>query len=110
MNQRVVIKIGSGSPDTGYPAAVQIGDEGRVPRVGAQAYLPPAPDLPLLYQQWQQSYRQLGHAYRIEVLEGVTNVSAIANAETCLALSRQLRDRLHHCSTATTSVPFAKRF
>ena len=96
MNQRVVIKIGSGSPDTGYPAAVQIGDEGRVPRVGAQAYLPPAPDLPLLYQQWQQSYRRLGYAYRIEVLEGVTNVSAIADTETCLSLSRQLRDRLHH--------------
>ncbi len=96
MNQRVVIKIGSGSIETGYAAAVQISDEGLAPRVETQAYLPPAPDLPLLYRQWQQSYWQLGLSYRLEAHGGVTNVSAIADTETCLALSRQLRDRIHH--------------
>ncbi len=96
MNQRVVIKIGSGSIETGYAAAVQISDEGMAPRVETQAYLPPAPDLPALYRQWQQSYWQLGLSYRLEAHGGVTNVSAIADTEACLTLSRQLRDRIHH--------------
>ncbi|MGB3294142.1 MAG: CHASE2 domain-containing protein [Phormidesmis sp.] len=96
MNQRIVIKIGSGSIETGYAAAVQIGDEGMAPRVETQAHLPPAPDLPLLYRQWQQAYWRLGLAYRLEAQGGITNVSAIADTETCLTLSRQLRDRIHH--------------
>ena len=95
-NKRVVLKIGAGSLAIGYAAAVQIGEEGTVPQVEIQARLSPAPDLPELYRQWQQSYWQLGAAYRIQAIEGVTNVSAISNAEQCQTLSRQLRDRVHH--------------
>lgn len=96
MNQRIVIRIGSGSIETGYAAAVQIGSEGMAPRVETQAYLPPAPDLPRLYRRWQQAYWQLGHTYRLEAQGGMTNVSAIADQEACLSLSRQLRDRIRH--------------
>ncbi len=95
MNKRIVIKIGSGSIETGYTAAVQIGDEGAAPQVETQASLPPAPDLPALYQRWQQSYWQLGLPTRLEARDGVTNVSTISEAEYCRRLSRELRDRVH---------------
>jgi len=94
--KRIVIKIGAGSLETGFAAAVEIGDEGASPQAETQATLPPAPDLPALYQQWQQAYWQLGASYRLEALDGVTNVSTIADREQCRALSWKLRDRVHH--------------
>ena len=94
--KRIVIKIGAGSLETGFAAAVEIGDEGAAPQAETQATLPPAPDLPELYDQWQQAYWQLGSRYRLEALDGVTNVSAIADVEQCRILSWKLRDRVHH--------------
>ena len=95
-NKRVVLKIGSGSLEIGYAAAVQIGNEGMAPQAEIQARLSPAPDLPGLYRQWQQSYWQLGSAYRIKAHKGVTNVSAVSDIERCRELSQKLRDRVHH--------------
>ncbi|MGB7247896.1 MAG: CHASE2 domain-containing protein, partial [Phormidesmis sp.] len=95
MNKRIVIKIGPGSIETGYTASVQIGDEAAPPHIETQATLPPAPDLADIYQRWQQSYRQLGAAYRIKVHDDVTNFSVISDIEDCRSISRQLRDRTH---------------
>ena len=95
-SKRVVLKIGSGSLETGYAAAVQVGEEGRAPQAETQARLSPAPDLPGLYERWQQSYWQLGSAYRIKAHKGVTNVSSLSDIERCRALSRELRDRVHN--------------
>ncbi|WP_121971042.1 CHASE2 domain-containing protein [Leptolyngbya sp. BC1307] len=96
MNKRIVIKIGPGSIETGYTAAVQIGEEGMPPQVETQAHLLAAPDLPDLYRRWQQTYRLLGLPYRLEAHSGVTNVSNISQVEACRTASRDLRDRLHH--------------
>ena len=95
MNKRIVIRIGPGSIETGYSATVQIGDEGAAPQVETCACLPPAPDLPVLYQQWQQSYWQLGLSTRLEAQDGVTNVSILSDMEHCRRLSRKLCDRIH---------------
>ncbi len=95
-SKRIVIKIGPGSLESGYTAAVQIGKEGLNPQAETQATLPPAPEVRDLYRRWQQAYGQIGAIYRIRPLAGVTNVSDVAARETCQALSRRLRDRLHH--------------
>ncbi len=95
MNKRIVIKIGSGSIETGYIATVQIGEEGTTPRVETQAHLLPAPDLPDLYQRWRQSYWLLGSSYRLEAHSGATNISNTLQVANCRAASRDLRDRLH---------------
>ena len=94
--KRIVIKIGAGSLETGFAAAVEIGNEGEAPQTETQAALPPAPNLPGLYAQWQRAYWQLGSSYRLEARDGVTNVSAVADVEQCRALSWKLRDRVHH--------------
>jgi CHASE2 domain-containing sensor protein len=96
VNKRIVLKIGPGTLDTGYVAAVQIGEEGLPPQIETHAHLSPAADLPDLYRRWQQSYRQLGLPYRLEAHSGITNVSDVSALENCRVHSRQLRDRLHH--------------
>ena len=96
MNKRVVIKIGTGTIQTGYAATVQIGSEGLPPQAETQARLPAAPDLPVLYQRWQQAYWQLGLPYRLEAIGGVTNVSHASELEQCRLLSHQVRERVHH--------------
>ncbi len=96
MNRRVVIKIGTGTIQTGYVATVQIGAEDLPPQAEMQARLPAAPDLPVLYQRWQRAYSQLGLPYRLEAIGGVTNVSDVSELEQCRLLSHQVRERVHH--------------
>ncbi|MEO1621228.1 MAG: CHASE2 domain-containing protein [Cyanobacteria bacterium J06632_3] len=108
-HKRVVIKIGAGSLATGYDAAVQIGEEGTPPQVETVAHLPPAPELRSLYEQWQQSYRQLGLPYRIKAQSGVTNFSDISAIEQCRARSQQLRDRIHHWLNSAPFQPIREK-
>jgi len=96
VNKRIVIKIGPGSLETGYAAAVQIGDENTIPQAETEAHLPPAPDLVGLYEQWRAAYWQLGLTTRIKAKDGVTNVSTASDIEYCRMLSRRLRDRVHN--------------
>ena len=108
-NKRVVLKIGPGSLETGYAAAVEIGEEGMAPQTETRGRLSPAPDLAGLYRQWQQSYWQLGAAYRIKAEAGVTNVSTVSDMERCRTLSWQLRDRVHHWLNEKTFQPIREK-
>ncbi|MEO1446653.1 MAG: sensor protein Chase2, partial [Cyanobacteria bacterium J06635_11] len=96
MNKRIVIKVGEGSLQTGYATTVQIGEENLPPQAETQARLPPAPELRVLYQQWQMAYRRLGgllsSGYRLEAQDGVTNVSDFSDKARCQQLSQRLRD------------------
>jgi CHASE2 domain-containing sensor protein len=57
--------------------------------------LPPAPDVPGLYQQWQRAYRQLGVATRLNAPDNqVKNVSRAASREACQQAAKRLCDRL----------------
>ncbi len=94
MSKRIVIKIGAGTIETGYVAAVQIGNEGVTAQAEVQARLSAAPDLPGLYQRWQDSYRQLGLSYRLAAIASPTNVSYASEMERCRSLSNQLRLRV----------------
>ncbi|MEL6160200.1 MAG: CHASE2 domain-containing protein [Cyanobacteria bacterium J06623_5] len=107
--KRIVIKIGAGSLASGYSAAVQIGEEGLPPYVETPAHLPPAPELLALYQQWQQSYWDLGLPYRLEARSGVTNVSDVSKIEHCRAVSRQLLNRVHHWLNSQAFQPIREK-
>lgn len=100
VNKRIVIKVGEGSLQTGYATTVQIGEENLPPQAETQARLPPAPELHVLYQQWQLAYRRLGgllsSGYRLEAQDGVTNVSDFSDKARCQQLSQRLRDYVHH--------------
>ncbi|MBE9199445.1 MULTISPECIES: CHASE2 domain-containing protein [unclassified Nodularia (in: cyanobacteria)] len=59
MSKLVVLKLGTGSFEAGFPVTLQIGDENVRPVVEITGELPPDSDIPLCYHQWQSIYCQL---------------------------------------------------
>jgi hypothetical protein len=57
MGKLVVIKIGEGSFEEGFPVTLEIGEEGAAFPPSLNGNLPPEPQLPLFYNQWQSEYR-----------------------------------------------------
>ncbi len=76
MGKLVILKFQDGSFEQGFAVTLQIGYEGDRPSTEITGKLPPLPELPLYYSDWQSSYRQLGNRYRLSAnKEQVTNVS-----------------------------------
>lgn len=59
LGKLVVLKLGTGSFEAGFPVTLQIGDEDFRPIVEITGELPPNLDIPLVYHQWQSIYCQL---------------------------------------------------
>ncbi|MEP0852961.1 MULTISPECIES: CHASE2 domain-containing protein [Cyanophyceae] len=93
MSKLVVLKLGDGSFDNGFPVTLQIGDDGSRPFTEIIGKLPPAPEIPQHYNIWRLAYRRLGANYRLEAKPGqLTNVSKI---EDCTLAANVLRLRLN---------------
>lgn len=89
MAKLVILKLGEGSFEQGFPVTLQIGEEGTRPAIETTGKLPPAPDLPLCYRNWQSSYRQLGLRSRLSAPPvQVTNVSL---NQDCSSTAQHLR-------------------
>ncbi|MEY3866936.1 MAG: hypothetical protein RLZZ338_827, partial [Cyanobacteriota bacterium] len=56
MGKLVVIKIGKGSFDQGFPVTLYIGEEGAPFPASLDGNLPDEPQLPLLYDEWKLEY------------------------------------------------------
>lgn len=94
MGKLVVLKLGEGSFEQGFPVTLQIGEDERSPSVEIAGRLPPAPELPQYYESWALSYRRLGLRSRLESsARQVTNVSKLEN---CGNAAQLIRDRLNH--------------
>ncbi|MEG4271984.1 MULTISPECIES: CHAT domain-containing protein [unclassified Microcoleus] len=55
----VVLKIGNGDFERGFPVSLQIGEDGFHPFTEPRGQLPPAPDIVTHYTCWQSSYRRI---------------------------------------------------
>lgn len=90
MGKLVVLKLGDGSFEQGFPVTLQIGEDGDRPSLEIKGNLPPAPEIPQYYSTWSSAYRRLGARYRLEAKAGiVTNVSRLEN---CYNAAQKLRD------------------
>lgn len=90
MSKLVVLKLGDGSFDQGFPVTLQIGNDGDRPSLEITGKLPKAPKIAQYYSGWQAAYRGLGSRYRLEAKAGfVTNVSKL---EVCCNAAQVLRD------------------
>lgn len=82
MSKFVVLNIDEGSFEQGFPVSLGIGEDGPT-FFKERITLPPAPDLPLLYKEWQDKYRDLGENPRSRQIDvpsaQVTCVSIIEN-------------------------------
>jgi len=87
MCKLVLLKFAEGSFEYGFNITLQIGEEGEYPSTEIMGKLPPAPEMPLYYGNWQSSYRQLGSRYRLyadQVL--VKNVSITRECDDIAAI------------------------
>ncbi|MBD1821003.1 CHASE2 domain-containing protein [Cyanobacteria bacterium FACHB-DQ100] len=108
MSKLVVLKIGEGSFDRGFPVILQIGDEGKQPAIELPGTLPPAPSLPQQYHDWQLAYRRLGQRWRIEFLQDeVTHVSRV---EDCRHAAHRLIEQLNAWLNSAVFRPLRDRW
>ncbi|MCU0537025.1 MAG: CHASE2 domain-containing protein [Hydrococcus sp. Prado102] len=93
MVKLVILKLGEGNFEQGFPVTLQMGEEGLAPKIEFTSHLPPAPQLPNDYRCWQTSYRHLGSPSRLEAKTAfITNVSYIEN---CDRAAQILSDRFN---------------
>ncbi len=78
MSKFVVLNIDEGSFEQGFSVSLGIGENGPT-YYKEKIKIPPAPDIPRLYQDWQNRYRELGETIRqIEIPSTqVTNCSIV---------------------------------
>ena len=78
MGKLVVLKLGEGDFEQGFPVTLQIGDDGDRPSTEITGKLPATPQLPEIYHRWRLAYLNLGLRSRLEAeAVQVTNVSII---------------------------------
>ncbi|GAB4189528.1 MAG: hypothetical protein Fur006_30860 [Coleofasciculaceae cyanobacterium] len=97
MAKLVVLKLGNGDFQQGFPVTLQIGDEGKRPSTEIAGRLPPAPDIPEYYDDWLYSYHRLGLPLRLEApAADVTNIAPFQECLTAASvLSNSLKDWLN---------------
>lgn len=60
----VILKLGRGDFNNGFPVTLQISSEGAIPAIEKQGSFPPSPELAQHYQNWQLSYHNLEESFR----------------------------------------------
>lgn len=97
LGKLVVLKLGQGNLNTGFPVTLQISLEGEHPYFESNGELPPAPELAVAYTQWQISYRHsLQGNLRIKFPETqVTNISKRDLFKECDRLSFNLHKQVN---------------
>ncbi|NET83579.1 MAG: CHASE2 domain-containing protein [Moorea sp. SIO1F2] len=89
----VVLKIGNGCFDQGFPVTLQILEEGKSPLLEITGRLPPAPEILQSCQSWTTSYHSLGLRSRLEA--SVVQVTNVSKLERCYNAAQVLGDRLN---------------
>jgi CHASE2 domain-containing sensor protein len=101
MNQLVVLSLGNGDLNNGFPAVTaELWEANNPYPMKFTGSLPAAPELPELYRAWQLLYSALysrrGWNTRLEIEEAdVTNVSEVDFNDLCQRLSERINAWLH---------------
>jgi branched-chain amino acid transport system substrate-binding protein len=93
MAKVVVFDIGDGSFENGFPVTLSINEEGKPTYFIKRGKLPPAPEIPKLYSNFQQIYRNLPRVQRIITVDPgqPTNFST---SEECKSAANALEESL----------------
>ena len=93
MGKLVVLIVGEGSFDQGFPVTLRLGEEGKNPSMEITGRLAPTLEIPQYYSGWATSYRHLGLRSRLEA--AVAQVTNVSQLESCSNAAQVLRDRLN---------------
>ena len=92
MGKLVVLKLGEGSFDQGFPVTLEIGDENARPSIEITGKLPPDPEIPRYYRRWQSIYCSLELPARPIA---VTRLTAVPTLQDCYQEAEQLKVRFN---------------
>ncbi len=97
MAKLVILEIGQGSFEQGFPVTLQIGEDGANATIKKFGRLPPAPEMPVYYHRWQSHYKELDQIYRLSAVANPppARVSRSQLLKKCQDLSKILQDRLN---------------
>ncbi|MCA1994259.1 MAG: CHASE2 domain-containing protein, partial [Coleofasciculus sp. S288] len=93
MGKLVVLKLGEGSFEEGFPVTLQIGEDGYRPSVEIIGRLPPVPEIPDYYSGWATAFRRLGLRSRLEA--SAKSVIHVSKIESCFNAAHVLRGYLN---------------
>jgi hypothetical protein len=79
MSKLVVLTVAEGNFGDGFPVTLRIGEEGKSPSIEVSGKLPPTPQIPESYSQWQLSYRSFTVG-RLEPVAGQLRNVSITNS------------------------------
>ena len=108
MGKLVILKFGAGTFAEGFPVTLQIGMENMRPSSEVTGELPPALDLPLIFNRWQAIYRNLDLSARPLGLP--KSNPPIVSLEACSEVAAQLRDRLNQWLQAESFRPIREKW
>ena len=89
----VVINLGEGNWERGFPVMLQIGEEGDRTFMQFKGRLPGAGDIPQHYETWQFAYRRLPEILRLDIPN--KQVSNVSKPENCHRAARVLQNSLN---------------
>lgn len=104
----VTLKIREGDFTKGFLVTLLISREGLPPELEINAELPPAPDLPQLYNSWQASYLGLELSHRLEAKKAF--VSNYSHVEICDRSSHQLLNSFNSWLDTDCFRPLKEKF
>jgi hypothetical protein len=107
MGKLVVIKMGEGDWDKGFPVILQIGEERKQPSVEITGRLPGVPEIPQYYEEWQSLYRHLPVVARL--VAPAIQVTNVAIPKDCHQKVQVLRNNLNHWLDSETFRPLKEQ-
>ncbi len=104
----MILKLGTGSFEVGFPVTLQIGDENVRPIVEITGELPPNPEIPLFYHKWQSIYCNLKFPGRpIGIPKQSSQISSL---EDCEQAAINLRFHLNTWLSSPTFRPIREKW
>ncbi|QYO67056.1 protein kinase domain-containing protein [Leptolyngbya sp. 7M] len=107
MGKLVLLKLGDGSLEQGFPVALQFGEEGQHPSVETIGRLPAAPELYQAYQDWAGAYRSLNQRLRLDA-ETIQHLN-VSKREACQSAAHALTDGLNGWLYAASFRPIREK-
>ena len=126
MGKLVILKLGDGGFEQGFPVTLEIGEDKNRPSLELIGKLPPIPEIRETYEGWTKSYRNLGDDQRavepaadldkaslVGVVPESTRIGARKLVSECFAgrdrLLREMRNAVHGVGQPD-AMPVDRRF
>ncbi|MEH1909025.1 MAG: CHASE2 domain-containing protein [Nostoc sp.] len=108
MGKLVILKLGEGNFEQGFPVTLQIGDENVRPSVEIMGALPPNPEILRDYYRWQSIYRNLRLPSRPIGLP--KELKQAASLEDCQQVSEEFKIRFNTWLAADSFRPIREKW